>query len=227
MPCPCRVKVVADCTALRRGQWGNTYSRRGDPTITAYNGLGRRIRTRLVRFFSLLVLVEPSNTVQPRSRRGDLFSSLAKDLHRLRLRERERVSIAKGVEIKQRGDISYLCAQASEKQPNSPITLQRFGCLVGADRRIICFSRKREREREKKYLSTGNFFFLQFNKTSKQAHSLLPKVSPYNQLETQRPTIYHHHHQHHNERPTTTTTRRRTQQQQQHHHSSRSSHRPL
>lgn len=34
MPCPCRVKVVADCTALRRLQWGNTYSRRGDPTIT-------------------------------------------------------------------------------------------------------------------------------------------------------------------------------------------------
>lgn len=153
MPCPCRVKVVADCNALRRVQWGNTYSRRGDPTITAYNGLGRRIRTRLVGFFSSCCVW--SRQTPTRGGGGDLFSSLAKDLHRLRLRERERerVSIAKGVEIKQRGEISYLCARVSEKTNQSTtlsyyITLHYLGCLVGADRRIICFSRKRERKKK-------------------------------------------------------------------------------
>lgn len=175
-----------------------------------HNGLGRRIRTRLVAFFSSSCC----GAVKHRPEGGgSFFIPGQRSASSPPKRERERVSIAKGVEIKQRGEISYLCARASEKQPalSYHITLHYLGCLVGADRRIIFSSRKRERKK---------------NQTSKQAHSLLPSRQPL-QLETpneQRPTIYH---QHHNERPTTTTRRRRTQQQQQHHHSSRSPHRPL
>lgn len=50
------------------GYSGETYSRRGDPTITAYNGLGRRIRTRLVGFFLFFFLWSrqtPSSSHRP------------------------------------------------------------------------------------------------------------------------------------------------------------------
>lgn len=110
--------------------------------------------------------MEPSKTdpqpqlTQPWSRRGDLFSSLAKDLHRLRLRERERVSIAKGVEIKQRGEISYLCARARKNSQSTTlsyyITLHYLGCLVGADRRIIRFPRKRNLTFDWEFFSFSN-----------------------------------------------------------------------
>lgn len=119
---PCRVKVVADCNALG-GYSGETYSRRGDPTITAYNGLGRRIRTRLVGFFLFFFLWSR----QTPSRGGDLFSSLAKDLHRLPVRRKSLLSIAKGVEIKQRGEISYLVLKNS--QSNHPLLLHYITLL--------------------------------------------------------------------------------------------------
>lgn len=161
MPCPCRVKVVADCNALRRVQWGNTYSRRGDPTITACNGLGRRIRTRLVGFFSSF----SCGAVKHRPALVPSGGSFFIPGQRSAVRRKSLLSIAKGVEIKQRGEISYLCARARKKQPNSPITLQRFGCLVEADRRIIFSSRKRERK--KKQTSKPIHFFLKSAPTTR------------------------------------------------------------
>lgn len=89
MPMPGESSGRLHCT--KEGQWGNTYSRRGDPTITTCNGLGRRIRTRLVRFFLFFFLW--SRQTPSRGGRGSFFIPGQRSASSPRKRERERESL--------------------------------------------------------------------------------------------------------------------------------------
>lgn len=120
---PCRVKVVADCTALRRVQWGNIFKAwRPDN----HNGLGRRIRTRLVGFFSSFSCgaVKHRPALVPSG--GSFFIPGQRSASSPPKRERERVSVAKGVE-KNNGERYFTFVLGREK--NNQILLLHYSAL--------------------------------------------------------------------------------------------------
>lgn len=163
-----------------------------------HNGLGRRIRTRLVGFFSSSCCGAVKHRPALVLSGGSFFIPGQRSASSPPKRERESLG-SKRCGNKTTGRNILPCAK---NQPiHHPLLLHYITLLE-----VLSWSRQ-----------TYNFFFpkeRKKNQTSKPIH-FFQVVSPYNSrskpLNEQRPTIYHHH-QHHNERPTTS---RRTQQQQQ------------
>lgn len=153
------------------GYSGETYSRRGDPTIT----------TDSESLFSLLFLVEPSNTVQPWSRReGGSFFIPGQRSASSPGEKKESTLDSKRCGNKTTGrDILPLCSgERKNNQSNHPL-LSHFLTLLG----VLSWSRRtynllfpKEREREKKNKPASPF--------------ILPKVSAYNSRSKRTKTDY-------------------------------------